>query len=191
MKESRFFLVVITLLWMNVITAFTQIKVNERLVSTEDFPLVEQGKAATINIDPTDYEVVDIVANMFAEDIQRVTGRKAKVNHIVDVKNKNLIIIGTLGKNQLIDQWVASGKLNVSALRDGWEQYVIQTLDNPKKGIEKALVIVGCDRRGSYWCFSTLLVGGCANKKAEIIVYCSNKLHIEKTKRKIPRNFHQ
>lgn len=149
MKESRFFLVVITLLWMNVITAFTQIKVNERLVSTEDFPLVEQGKAATINIDPTDYEVVDIVANMFAEDIQRVTGRKAKVNHIVDVKNKNLIIIGTLGKNQLIDQWVASGKLNVSALRDGWEQYVIQTLDNPKKGIEKALVIAGCDRRGT------------------------------------------
>lgn len=86
---------------MNVITAFTQIKVNERLVSTEDFPLVEQGKAATINIDPTDYEVVDIVANMFAEDIQRVTGRKAKVNHIVDVKNKNLIIIGTLGKINL------------------------------------------------------------------------------------------
>lgn len=39
MKESRFFLVVITLLWMNVITAFTQIKVNERLVSTGGFSI--------------------------------------------------------------------------------------------------------------------------------------------------------
>lgn len=35
------------------------------------------------------------------------------------------------------------------AIRNGWEQYIIKILNNPCKGVDRALVIVGCDRRGT------------------------------------------
>ena len=60
-----------------------------------------------------------------------------------------MVIIGTVGQNRTIDRFISEGKLNVSPIRNGWEQYIIQTLDNPDKDISKALVIAGCDRRGT------------------------------------------
>ena len=54
-----------------------------------------------------------------------------------------MVVIGTLGHNNLIDNLVEQGKLDVSAIRNGWEQYIIKILNNPCKGVDRALVIVG------------------------------------------------
>lgn len=62
-------------------------------------------------------------------------------------------------------------QIDVTGIQNGWEQYLIKTVENPVKGIKRALIIAGCDRRGtaygtfalrSHRCISSLLVGGCA-----------------------------
>ena len=112
------------------------------------FPLVSSSSKTLISYDENDFEVVKETARLFAEDIRSVTGKKLTVSG----KQKTsayMVIIGTVGQNRTIDRFISEGKLNVSPIRNGWEQYIIQTLDNPDKDISKALVIAGCDRRGT------------------------------------------
>lgn len=126
----------------------------------EAFPLVSSNSKALISYDENDFEVVKETARLFAEDIRNVTGKKM----VLSDKQKAaayMVIIGSVGKNRTIDRFVSEGKLDVSPIRNGWEQYIIQTLDNPDKGIKKALVIAGCDRRGTaYGVFSLSEVMG-------------------------------
>ena len=130
-----------------------QIMVNE-IEGAQAFPLVGKASTALINYDRNDFPVVKETARLFAEDIFRVTGRKVSLSD-KQRKAEYVLIIGTIGHNKLIDQLINEGLLDVSRIRNGWEQYIIQILDNPQKGIKKALVIAGCDRRGTaYGVFS-------------------------------------
>lgn len=130
-------------------SAFAQIKVINKQKALTDFPLFANGKACNIYIDTSDFEVVKTVSALFAEDIQRVTGVKGEGPSLKSVRGKQAVVIGTLGHNQFIDKLVEQGKLEVSSIRNGWEQYVIKAVDNPVKGVERVLVIAGCDRRGT------------------------------------------
>lgn len=130
-------------------SAVAQVKVNNRRQSAADFALHANGKCSPIQIDAADYEVVNKVAHLFAEDLERVTGTKATVSSAKSIKGKEAVIIGTLGRNKLIDELVKKNKLNVSAISNGWEQYVIKVVEKPFKGVDRALVIAGCDRRGT------------------------------------------
>lgn len=130
-------------------SAVAQVKVNNRRQSAADFALHANGKCSPIQIDAADYEVVNKVAHLFAEDLERVTGTKATVSSAKFIKGKEAVIIGTLGRNKLIDELVKKNKLNVSAISNGWEQYVIKVVEKPFKGVDRALVIAGCDRRGT------------------------------------------
>lgn len=56
---------------------------------------------------------------------------------------------GTLGRNPGIDHLAASGKLDVSAIRNRWESFLIATVERPAPGVSRALVIAGSDRRGT------------------------------------------
>lgn len=135
--------------------AFAQVKISNKQKASTDFPLFVNGKACSIYIDASDFEVVKTTAALFAEDIYRVTGVKSEMPSFKPVQGKQTIVIGTLGYNQFIDRMVEQGKLDVSSIRNGWEQYVIKAVDNPVKGVERALVIAGCDRRGTaYGTFS-------------------------------------
>ena len=128
---------------------FAQIKVNDRQKSATDFPLHANGKTCNIQIDAADYEVVNKVSHLFAEDLERVTGTKGIVSDSKSIKEKETVIIGTLGRNKFIDDLVKKNKLDVSSIRNGWEQYVIKVVDRPFKGVDRALVVAGCDRRGT------------------------------------------
>ena len=57
--------------------------------------------------------------------------------------------MGTLGHNELIDKLVAKKKLNVSLLKERWESYLVEIVHNPFPGVNKALIVVGSDRRGT------------------------------------------
>ena len=129
--------------------SFSQIRFSDRAKTSLDFPLSANGKACSVYIDAADHEVVSKVANLFVEDIERVTGIKGNVYTAKSIKGKEVVVIGTLGHNNFIDNLVKQGKLDVSAIRNGWEQYIIKVLGNPYKGVDRALVIVGCDRRGT------------------------------------------
>ncbi len=131
------------------LASYSQVKVTSTQKSATDFPLYAGGKASTLHIDNSDYEVVKKVSSLFAEDMEKATGTKALVSTSSSFTSKEVVIIGTLGRNVHIDKLVKEGTLDVSAIRNGWEQYLIQVLHKPFKGVDKALVIVGCDRRGT------------------------------------------
>ena len=121
-----------------------------------DFPLVHKNRAATIVISTGDFTVAQIAAADLATDIEKVTGRKPAVTSDSKEQIEYAVIIGTLGKSQLIDTIVKSNKLDASRIRGKWESYVIVTVERPLPNIKSALVIVGSDRRGT--AFSELRV---------------------------------
>lgn len=132
-----------------------QINVVNRQHSGSEFPLFSNGVPVDIYLDNADHEVVRTVAGLFAEDMERVTGKRSKIINSGKLKSGVAIVAGTLGKNQFIDEMVDDGKLDVSSIRNGWEQYLIKVIDVPSKGLEKILIIAGCDRRGTaYGIFS-------------------------------------
>ena len=102
--------------------------------------------ASTIVYDASDGQTIHRVAQLFAEDIGRVSNVQVAVNDTLS--GGQAVIIGTLEGNTLIKELVERGKLDVSAIKGGWEQFVIKQVKNPKEGVEEALVIAGTDRRG-------------------------------------------
>lgn len=118
------------------------------------FPLVSSHKTV-IYYDAGDYGVVEKTACLLAEDIKRVTNQKVSVSS-KKVSSDYAVVVGTVGHNAFIDRLVAEGQLDVSAIRGGWEQFVVKTIDAPAKGVKKVLVIAGCDRRGTAYGVFTL-----------------------------------
>lgn len=118
-----------------------------------DFPLVTKTQLAPIVVAQDDFKVVNIAAHDLAKDIARVTGREPVVLSLVQASLQDLkapaVLVGTLGKSPIIDNLVAAGKLDVSALRGAWESFLIATVEAPQAGMASALVIVGSDRRGT------------------------------------------
>jgi hypothetical protein len=129
--------------------------VNGTAQGTNDFALVQFGRAATILFDDADAKVVGLTADLFAADIQRVSGVLPVVtNHLTGAGNR-IVLIGTIGHSANLDRLIVSGKINVKAIQGGWERYQIEVVENPLPGVTRALVIAGSDRRGAaYGVFS-------------------------------------
>lgn len=127
-------------------------KVGTNYVSTEfnsgDFNLFDGNKAASIYIDPDDHKVCHLAVGFLSDDIERVCGKKPEVLNKLISNDEPLIIVGTLGKNKLIDRWVGEGLINVDAIEGQWETFFIQTHSNID-GLESILLIVGSDRRAT------------------------------------------
>ncbi|MEI9957330.1 MAG: glycosyl hydrolase 115 family protein [Ferruginibacter sp.] len=103
---------------------------------------------ATIYVDADDIALVKKAASLFQQDIESVTGSKLLlVNNIPAAKN--IIIIGSIENSSLIKELIQQKKINVDSIKNKWEAYQIQTVKNPFRGIENALVITGSDRRGT------------------------------------------
>ncbi|WP_438862954.1 glycosyl hydrolase 115 family protein [Neptunicella sp.] len=113
-----------------------------------DVVIASKTGVATIYVDSSDHKGVSRAVSNLHDDIAKVTGRNgAVVSQPTAVKS--MIIVGTLGHSQLVDQMVDSGKLDVTAIRNQWEAFQIQAVNNPVEGVEQALVIVGSDKRGT------------------------------------------
>ncbi|NNM86559.1 MAG: hypothetical protein HKL96_12490 [Phycisphaerales bacterium] len=121
-----------------------------RASSEAEFEVVLAGPtgAAALLVDEHDAAVVPIVADMLAADLYRITGQRSTVIS-KPVQLKTAVIIGTLGASRWIKQIVDAGKLDVAAISGQWEAAIWQTVHNPLPGIDRALVIVGSDRRGT------------------------------------------
>lgn len=129
-------------------TLLSDIVIDQPL-GEDDFPIVSvNGSASIIRYDESDYPGVLRAIKDLQNDIDGVTGKRPKL--ITNDESGDFeIIIGTLGKSKLIDQLVASKKLNVADVKGKWENFVITTIDHPQPGTKKCLVIVGSDKRGT------------------------------------------
>ena len=104
---------------------------------------------AVVVVDDGDFAVVQLAANLFADDVQRVAGKRLVVTNAVP-KTSQIVLAGTLGKSALIQNLVSAGKLkNVEKLQNQWEGTLAEVVAKPFPGVDEALVIVGSDRRGT------------------------------------------
>jgi hypothetical protein len=74
-----------------------------------------------------------------SEDIKYLTG------------GKQAVIVGTIGKSPLIEELNREGKIDIGDITGDWESFIIQVIDDPLPGIDKALVIAGSDKRGTIY----------------------------------------
>src|SRR5699024_727666 len=119
--------------------------------SEADFPIVsDKGHAAPLRYDANDYEGVIHALGDLQSDIDTVTGVQPKLVTSGEAAGHE-IIIGTLGKSEVVDQLVSEGKLDDKDLEGKWESFVITTIKNPRPGVNKSLVIAGSNERGTIY----------------------------------------
>lgn len=123
--------------------------VIENPLDKTDFPIVStNGSASTISYDESDFPGVVRAIKDLQNDIDSVTGKRPMLvtsNRASEYE----IIIGTLGRNRIIDRLVSSKKLDVTAIKGKWESFIVATVSDIKN--KNCLVIVGSDKRGTIY----------------------------------------
>ena len=114
------------------------------------FPLVTPSGVAPLWCDAGDFPGVLRAVGDLRADIERVTGKAPEVVHDVPAAGV-AVIVGTVGKSPLIDEMVAAGLIDGAALRGKWESFVIATVTWPARGLKKALIVAGSDKRGTIY----------------------------------------
>lgn len=112
------------------------------------FSIVDENTIAGIYVDNNESALVKKTATLLQEDIFMITGKRPVIVNTLTAPAKNLIIIATLEQSAAIQQLVKAKKINTAALKGQWDAYQLQTLRQPFKGVENALLIAGSDRRG-------------------------------------------
>ena len=151
-----YFLILLIILCSSVFT-YPQNKLKEKksYISTNksdgSFKLSESGSSSPLYASSKDYSGVLRVLSHLQNDIYKVTDAKPEILMDTNPKSGDIVIIGTLGKNELIDGLVQKKKLNVDDLKGKLETFLIQAVVNPFNGVENALVIIGSDKRGTIY----------------------------------------
>lgn len=136
-------------------TGFAQSPGNRSYISLQGhkgyFPLAANGRVTSIYTADSEYPGVIIALKNLQGDIKKVTTDTSQLLTGKISGQKNVVIVGTLGKNSLIDKLIADKKIDVDNIKGKWEAHITQVIDNPLPGISQALVIVGSDKRGTIY----------------------------------------
>ncbi len=116
-----------------------------------DFVLAENGKAVSLVVSDSDWPGVVRAVSDLGEDVGRVTGHNAAVIKSDAPAGDEVVLIGTIGKSPLIDLLIKRHKLDVSGIAGQWEAAVTTVVEHPMRGVRRALVIAGADKRGTIY----------------------------------------
>mgnify|MGYP002623348344 CR=1 FL=1 len=118
--------------------------------SREDgaFTLADESSSPTVAVSKADGPTVAKVARLWAADVAAVTGRLPEVRVSDKPQGRHVVVMGTAAGNSFIRSMADRGLLDLTAIAGGWEQYAVKVVERPAKGIDRALVIAGSDRRG-------------------------------------------
>lgn len=111
------------------------------------FAVVKGGKPVNVVCGHDDFEGVRMAAANLAKDFGRVSGTDAA---LVSAPSGECVIVGSL-KSGLVRQLVKAGKVDGKQLEGKTEKYLLQIVDRPLDGVERALVIAGSDKRGAIY----------------------------------------
>lgn len=125
---------------------YQQIAVS--ISESDAFPLVD-GTACPVLISKNDGKTVQKIAQLFARDVELTTGLLPQVITSTKPKDKYIVVIGTVQGNDYLKKLGKTGKIDIDAIENSWERYIVKVVNKPSKGIEKALIIAGSDRRGA------------------------------------------
>ena len=115
------------------------------------FRLFASDGAADIFTDAGDWPGVRRAAGDLQADLRRVSGRAVKISSGEKNSGADVILIGTIGKSEAIDRLVREKKIDVSEISNKWESFFIQVVSKPMRGVDRALVICGSDKRGTIY----------------------------------------
>jgi hypothetical protein len=113
--------------------------------------LVQRGRALGVVVDGADHAGVRRAVADFVLDLERVSGVRPAVLVGAPEATGQVLIVGTLGQSPLIDAVVAHARLDLETLPGSWERWLRVTVESPLPGVERALVIIGSDRRGTMY----------------------------------------
>ena len=134
---------------------FNDVGISKSYVATVkgpgDFTLSESGKSAPLFISSKDYPGVIRALRDLQTDIKKVTNAQPILSIDSLPQRKQIVIVGTLGKSRVIDQLVKEKKLNVKNIEGKWESYLLEVVEKPVSGVDRALVIAGSDKRGTIY----------------------------------------
>jgi len=131
--------------------ALGQAQYVEPSPSPGSLAIVQGGVAAGLETSAGDHPGVLRAAHDLQADIARVTGVLPGFRNGEDGLGKTVVIIGTLGKSPLIDRLVREHQVDTTGITGQWESFVLQVVDHPLPGVERALVICGSDPRGTIY----------------------------------------
>ena len=109
----------------------------QQFVAFQPAPDEWQLEQLTVSVAPGEHSCVQLAAKNLLADFGKVTGWTAS---FTDAQAE--VLIGTVGVNRQIDQWVSQGELR--QLKGKTEKYIIKT-------IGRQLVIAGSDKRGTVY----------------------------------------
>ena len=131
-----------------------------------------------------DYKGVLRIANTVKEDISSVCGKLHDVMFTDGLDENspiNAVIFGTAGKSSVIDGLEKSGVISLDEIKNKREVYKISLVSSPLKGVSRAIVIAGSDKRGTIYGLFKLseMCGisplykwsGCVSAKCDEIVF--------------------
>ncbi|HUG45769.1 MAG TPA: glycosyl hydrolase 115 family protein [Sphingomicrobium sp.] len=111
--------------------------------------LVAAGEPAQVHVDPGADKALHHAASNFAQDLGRVSGKSSALLSDLASAKGPVVLIGVLGQSPSIDALVRSGKIETAGLEGRWEAFRQVIVDRPFPTVERALVILGSDRRGA------------------------------------------
>jgi len=149
-----------TAVWVLICSCALQAKAQEQMIGFSEVPqqantaffLAANGRVAPIILSVNDFIGVRIAAGNLGDDFERVTGKKAALIEDSTLRFNlagNAIIAGTIGHSRLIDSLIRQGRLQVDQVANKWEATLLQVVPHPFRGIDKALIIAGSDKRGT------------------------------------------
>lgn len=119
------------------------------------FSIVNKTSNAIIVYNDSSTKLDSIVANLLAEDIERVTSVKPKI--VTDISNASgdVIVIGSV-ESPLIQKFVGRQTSFYKNLAGKWERFGLSIIAKPFKNISRAFIIAGSDARGTAYGAFTL-----------------------------------
>ena len=113
-------------------------------------PLVQNEIAAPLLADANDHPGVLRAVRDLRADVERVTGARPELL-TAGAEADTAIIVGTIGRSGLIDDLIERGQLAVDEIEGHRESFLMEVVDAPLPGVERALVIAGSDKRGTIY----------------------------------------
>ena len=113
--------------------------------------LAGEGSCAKLFADSGDFPGVLRAMIDLQQDLGRVSGCKAQILQHRKSLSGEVVLIGTVGKSEMIDRLVRAHKIDVREIQGKWEAALIQVVDHPMAGVRRALVIAGSDKRGTIY----------------------------------------
>ncbi|MDI9238443.1 glycosyl hydrolase 115 family protein [Lysobacter sp. LF1] len=121
--------------------------VCERAVSGA-LALIDDGTPLGVLADGHDFPGVVRAARDLQGDLSALSGHDAVFSTGASTA-RTAIIVGTLGHSPRVDRIVREKRIDTRNVAGRWEAHLIQVVERPEPGIDRALLIAGADKRGT------------------------------------------